>query len=313
MTHMAEEERPLELMRLIEEAEGSRVISALRTLSWSLYTFDGNVQELDQVIQELEGPQGLMLAALENRDLLDATQRELARLLHNVVSAAKSLVDHTRILSRDLYARDSTRGDDYQARINDDFKTDPLSQFVNGLRQYCLHYRLPFIGFTLSFSRTGPGFDTSQTFFLNKESLQGFDWTASARAYLEQCPDRIEFHSVMNDYQQKVHELYEWFWADIQDLYQDELDRLRELEDEYSILELRAQLAFWDLDLEMSDAERVDNLFMTVLETGELAQIREVAEPRHRLEAAMEVLDARLTLPEDLRAQLLDLLPDSSS
>ncbi len=105
----------------------------------SVYIFEQNYKELREVIGFLESdPRADSLFTMKNRDKLNARGREVIRRLHNFVAAAMSLIDHTRRLYDKLYAGNNSFPD-YKDRVERDFASDPLSQFVKCLRQYCQH------------------------------------------------------------------------------------------------------------------------------------------------------------------------------
>ena len=72
-----------------------RAIRHFQSLELSLGIFDQNYIELRLLILRItDGAVGMHVGQQSNRMLLDATLRELGRLLHNFIAAAKSLVDH---------------------------------------------------------------------------------------------------------------------------------------------------------------------------------------------------------------------------
>ena len=70
-------------------------------------------------------------------------------MLHNFLASASALIDHARKFYREMYESE-LQMPSYQSKITEAFSNDGLSQFVVGLRQYCLHYRSLIISFTVS-------------------------------------------------------------------------------------------------------------------------------------------------------------------
>jgi hypothetical protein len=116
---------------------------------------------------------------------------EVMCLLHNFVAAAKSLVDHTRVAYRDLYAA-SGAIPQYQTEVDRRFVNDPLSKFIAGLREMAQHVRLPMVSVQFHLEnhapRGGGVFETQ--FQLKVADLRRFSggarppastWTVQAR------------------------------------------------------------------------------------------------------------------------------------
>lgn len=303
--------RALELMDTIQSAPGQLVMNELRSLSWSTYTFEENFQELLGALKSVEDPANAPLMFLRNRSLLAELQREVARLLHNFVASVQSLIDHTRISARSLYADAPPHLAEYQGRIDSTFKEDPLSQFVRGLRQYSLHYRLPFIGWVMSFS--SPVQTASQAFFLNTSVLREFDgWPGPAKKFLADAGDRIDLIDVLSRYRDSVKDFYIWFEDDVRDLHSEAIQQVRRYEEELALIELEGSVDMWESGPPATLAQRIENLFVQVLSTEELDQIAQVIDPREKMELAIQLARKRLSIPEDLEKRMRGLLDNHS-
>src|SRR5687768_14347232 len=94
---------------------------------FSLSLFRRNYDELRLFLNFLDHPRnGIMMSEVGSRWLAHEAMLEVMCLLHNFVAAAKSLVDHTRVVYRDLY---ESRGaiPRYQDEVDRRFVKDPLS------------------------------------------------------------------------------------------------------------------------------------------------------------------------------------------
>ncbi len=296
---------PLELMELMRKSEGQRVENELSAVRRSLYTFEMNYRQFRDLLEDLKAPENMEIWALYNRDQLALAQHEIARLVHNVVAAAHSLLEHTRNVMKELLTEGSDARVTYQARVDSDFKTDPHSKWVTDLRRYCSHKELPFVGASFSFTQS----EATHDFFLNKSVLRDFNWSAPGRTYLDGLPDRIDFHAELASYRDKVMEFHRWFDSLVRDVYAEPLNELAELEREYVLLELRASIDMFEAEPSGDTGTRVLNVFMQVLEPDALRALAEIDDPRARLEAAVDLVDESLALPEDLRTSLLALVP----
>ncbi len=298
--------RALELITLMNESAGYAVVGRIQSLSLSTYKSDRNFAELDALFDQLLDPvAGTELMALANRDLLSLAQAEISRRLHNVVAAAQSLIDHTRRLGRQLYAGAEEKRLDYERRVKEAFATDPLSRFVVGLRQYCQHYQLPFVGFTWRFTQTA----STHEFSLNRDGLLEFDsWTTEAKAYLDSHGDKIDFRAAISEYRDKVVAFYQWFESDVRAIHADVLAELRASKEEYALIELDASIALAEQTRADSPARRVANLFVQVLQPDEVRQVAGQKSPREQMTVALSLLTRRLQVPEAVPERLWALV-----
>jgi hypothetical protein len=191
-------------------------IGEVRQFSLSLRIFEGNADELIGFLERLKAePVALALWRPENRLRLDEAREEIARLLHNFVAGAFSLVDHARRFYDRNYKTDG-RFSGYDEAVKARFADDPLCQFVQGLRNYFVHKKIPTLSTTLSF-KEGEDLDTSS--FLQKEELLDFDWNATARSYLDGAPARMDLLTIASAYRTKVAEFYEWVFSRLEAIH----------------------------------------------------------------------------------------------
>src|SRR5262245_57179046 len=157
---------------------------------------------LDVANRNFAGVMDLMKTPEENVDLAielfqnvrvpDARDEYFAQLdqqLHNYLASAAALVDHSRRLV-DKYAG-SDFAMDYERRKNAVI-SQPVADFIRCLRNYMLHYQLPFVGHTVEFDETG----TCVTFELSTATLREFDnWTRQSPSYIEQAGDAVDLRA----------------------------------------------------------------------------------------------------------------------
>lgn len=295
--------RALELLDLMKSSPGQRVLNEKEMLGWTTHTFQKNVSHLRKFVDRASTDQSLIY--LRNRDLLEDAQKEIGRLLHNAVAAATTLVDHSRIVSRRLYAGHPERQAEYQRRVDALFTTNPLIQFVQGLRDYCLHYGLPFVGWSMHFHGEN---ELRQSFFLNKALLERFEWKSVAKGFLSKAHKHIDFVETIENYHEAIGDFYRWFESDIIALYSKELDELQEYRAEYHLIHLESDLRTWDSnDHGSTDEARIENLFCNLLSSRHLDQMNKLDGPKERIEFAISILDPILSIPEDMKKQLRSL------
>lgn len=300
--------RALELMDLIQQARGHAIWVEIDVLSWSTYAFQKNFHELRSLVEHLQSADSSDLWVLRNRDRLEHAQREVGRRLHNFVASALSLVDHTRNASRKFYADDSARKAEYQRRVDETFVSDPLSQFIKGLRQYCLHYRPPFVGWQMRGTDAG---GMEQSFFLNRALLHQMEWNATARLFIDATDDQINFLEAIDHYHDKIEDFYIWFEDDVRDLHAEAFTEVKALEDELAMIELEDSLSFWDSGVEKDVSEdiRISNLFAQHLSTKAHEQLDAEPDPRKKIELAIRLVERHRQIPGQLKEKLRALYP----
>ena len=129
---------------------------------------------------------------------------ELARLLLNFLASVKALTEHTRNLMKKWY-ENTDIFENYSNEIKERFVGNELSGFVEELRNYTLHYRLPISrksimpGVTVEVT-TG-NFSTENVFVLEKERLlQWKGWTQKGKPYIEKPEDFISIRELTTEY-----------------------------------------------------------------------------------------------------------------
>jgi hypothetical protein len=267
----------------------------------SHYIFNKNYSELLKIIEFItNNPESECLMDIRNRDQLNKIFEEVIRLIHNFVASAISLVDHTRNIYKKLY---SSNGEfpDYQDRINVEFASDPLVQFVHCLRQYCQHYRAPDISLQVSFT----GGKMKKTVNLLKEDLRIFDsWNATAIKYLDSIKERVDVYELITIYHKKVLDFHVWFNSRQKEIHKIEFDLLRKKEEEL----LTAQLDhFLDTALsikEKSNSGEVD-IFYGIFNSRDYKELSGMPmnEPK-RCARAIELIEMHLPVSDNIKKKI---------
>jgi len=102
---MNEQETAANLFRLINESAGAAYLNRIHQLGFSQNVFRMNALELLDAVQRVKDPdQGLPLMMERHSEAGRQSHREVNRRVHNFVSSALTLVEHTRIFMRTHYA-----------------------------------------------------------------------------------------------------------------------------------------------------------------------------------------------------------------
>lgn len=190
----------------------SERISLIQHFDYSLRLFEFNYRELMGVVDFMcEESNGLELFAIVNEWKLYEYQALLAFRLHNYVCAAKSLIDHSRVLYKRVYVKGNIDFVDYQVEVDSRFVKNELIQFVSFLRNYTQHEKIPIIFSNFSFdSASDDGFIFTAC-LEPSELLGASSIPALAKKYITSQSDKIDIKSVFVTYHQQICEFYEWF------------------------------------------------------------------------------------------------------
>jgi hypothetical protein len=204
-----------ELQARIEAYEGCedfKLRNELRAFRTGYDIFLGNYGELTRTLASAQDPQAWpYLWDPKHRDRVVRFNREIARVLHNYVTSVKSLVEHTRNFMRAKY-KGTEFLKEYQDRIDRDFKEDPLSQFLEDLRNYVLHKNI--FAASLTLKGDNQGYISGSHVALDVAGLR--EWkrlSPEARAYLDTLPDEARLEDAINAYKTKVTKFWTWLGA----------------------------------------------------------------------------------------------------
>jgi hypothetical protein len=153
------------------------------------------------------------------------------RCLHNFLAAAKSLIDHTRAFVNFHYQKHSF-SKLYQGEVERNFASDPLSSFVQDLRNYFLHKGMPSISMVIKV-----GEQSYSSIFLNTANLKKWDkWNAKSLLYLELQPDEFRLLDPVVEYKSKLTIFNEWFEKELHNIHAEEIIEFNILQERYRSL-----------------------------------------------------------------------------
>lgn len=140
----------IDLFEQREKLEGIKIVRMMKNLSTCQYILNKNFQELSSSINYYEKNPDIW--NIDNRKKLDDFQNEFIRYLHNYLASTYSLLQHTRYFCTNL--DNSKFNDEYNKKIGILITNDCL-KFIQELRNYITHYKLPLFSATLSWHATG--------------------------------------------------------------------------------------------------------------------------------------------------------------
>jgi len=195
-----------------------------------------NAQELIEITRRVNDPdEGIRLMAVANREAGSQTHREVTRRVHNFVAAALTLVEHTRIFMRENYSGTPVL-DRYQSKIDAEFKSEPLVQFVQNLRNYILHNGLPNSEMYMHFESNRDVSDGSGTLETGIHIpagplLEWRGWSAPARTIIENSGEFIDIRAFTEAYTDSILPFHSWLQVELDQFHAADLEELRTLQD----------------------------------------------------------------------------------
>ena len=158
----------------IRKSDGYRVILQLELLSLNFYVFDTNYKQWKEYASSLKNTHKNFFKLWDpnNRRESNLALSELTRLLLNFLGSATSLVAVTRN-SVPIWYKDTEFADEYLAKKNQ-IKSDDEAMFIEGLRNYAQHDRLPFV--TGQFAVNIRERNIATTFILDRDVLLQGEW-----------------------------------------------------------------------------------------------------------------------------------------
>jgi len=299
--------RNAEIVALMDELRNmpeKGLLDELQALDVSIYIYKRNHAAITEFISWLQNePSNQDLWHMTTKQKSRDCHYELARLLQNHVASVKSLVDHTRRMTERLYA--DGRFSDYQPKVDEVFKEDPLVQFVQCLRNFLLHGGAARLVFQTS---VDPKTEfAANNFGLPIEHLRenkGWFKNPRAKEYLASvATDAVNIPMLINEYDLKVGEFYGWFSRRQQEIHADEIARYAAKNREFFLLQIEDQLDRWFFNPNPVEnpAPSDRGLFLLLFDVSEFEQLEQMpAGSPQRTDLAVGFLKARFEIPSDL-------------
>lgn len=220
MTESAEENVEA-LLDQIANHQWTRAFNDWRSLVRVYRAFQMNAAELLAVLTDPSRNPEVALRIFEDNPrnaIRENFINEVFRLLHNFCAAAKTLVDHTRILV-DRYRKTQFKAE-YERRKVEMISADVVA-FVQRLRNYLLHARFPPLELNLHLSNEDSG--QQFTVLLDRDRLLEWDdWTKGARSYIQNT-NPLSIQVAVEEYAGIVESIYDWLFDQFWPLHEAEM------------------------------------------------------------------------------------------
>ena len=216
---------PSEISKRIHASVAYRIYTMLLTLDINFFVFDKNYRDLKLAIDAFSQPEKIHL-------LFDQRESQIilyhvVRLVHNYLAAAKTLIDHTRMIINDWYKQTDFL-DEYKEQIKTRFTNNELAGFIEDLRNYALHYSLPITGFRIQIIRNPETGEQSEriTFFIEKKCLLEWSNWSKGKGYLQNTDTEIVIEQIVDEYYRQVIDFHGWMHKRLEEMHFTELQGL---------------------------------------------------------------------------------------
>lgn len=228
----------IDLLSKLNSMPEYKLLLRIKSLDASLYVFQRNFEELKRLLlKHSDVKEAIRLRGVGKKPEMRASLYEITRLLHNFVTSAKSLIEHTRVIYREIYKR-GEEFPEYQVEVDRRFANNPLAQFVEDLRDYCLHYELPTISSVLHFSRLPPTPIFESRIELKVEELTKYSkWSPLAKEYLSSQNKPVNLLNVTDEYHALVKDFHNWFQLRQREIHSQEFVKVASIQRELKDLE----------------------------------------------------------------------------
>lgn len=238
---MPEGTNPRTLLEEILSSPGMAHVNRTFARTFSLNIFRRNAQELLAATHMFgDSDHALRLMAVDNREAGQQAHRELNRFVHNFVTGAMTLVDHTRNFMRENYEGASVKHD-YDNHVKEAFVSEPIVQFVQNLRNYFVHKGLPDSEIFMEFKSGADGASAGGTLetgirYRTGTFLQWDGWNAPAKRYMESAGEFIDIHAFTVAYLEKILAFQGWLDGALDEFHAGDLAQLGKLQANYAQL-----------------------------------------------------------------------------
>jgi hypothetical protein len=208
---------PVDLILRMKSSNEFKVGETYKNLELCWYVFEENYKDLRESITS---------TTFSDAKELDLVLKRFSRLLHNFLAAAMMLRDVTRALKA---GESQEFKEDYQEEVNLRFVDNHLNLFVENLRNYSLHYRLPIGGIMAEFKadpQTGNLFLGDSFFYLDKNLLEKWCKWGKGKVYLATADENIKIIDLIDAYFISIMDFQWWLHKYYSDAHRAELERI---------------------------------------------------------------------------------------
>lgn len=227
-----------ELLQRINSSNGREYLNRTYYRSFTLNVFSGNAEALKLILSDFSRVDD-HIQRLTNKNLERDMQifREIARLFHNFLAGAMTLVDHTRVFIEEFYLGTNVNRE-FKGRIQRDFVNNGLTYFVQDLRNYMMHRGMPPITHNLMMKQIEGGvageMDATSQFNLPIIELKEWrNWRRASKEFIESYEKYIDIFTLVNEYSKIIYKFQDDLSGLLTEYHKDDLEELDALEEAF--------------------------------------------------------------------------------
>lgn len=209
------------LQQEIVSSAGYKAMMQLELLALNFYVFDANYKQWKNYVASLKSPHNFMqLWDHESKEETNFVLAELTRLLLNFLASATSLVAVTRN-SVPVWYKGTEFAQEYE-EMKDKVKSTNEAKFIEGLRNYAQHDRLPFV--TSQYSIDMKEKNIEMQFILNRDVLLRGDWKKEkGKEFLSKGEKEVSIEQIVDRYYMGILGPHQWIFGRIQEINSKEI------------------------------------------------------------------------------------------
>ncbi len=226
-SHPVEEEILRKILEENERVSTAFVTSQMMQINYGV--FARNYKELRNIQDNYNTPLNFREVALntpKGENITADAILEYTRLLHNFLASSKMLVDTTRRWVRQVFGKTEFIKQ-YQNKIDKHFANNVQAQFLEDLRNFTLHRKLPISKPELRMTQVSEkSMRSSMSLVLDKtQLLEWKEWSELARFQIELFQDsNIDIEAVTNQYFENVTSFSKWLFWQIREIFDPEVE-----------------------------------------------------------------------------------------
>ena len=213
--------RLIELNQELQACPGFSILVKIRSLSIARVMNERNLLDLQNALSNHAARAKGSGSPIPGQSSNDESEIiNVMRFLHNYLASSKTLIDHCRLIVKSLCEK-MPFYTEYGGRTNKCFVGNPLSHFVQDLRNFTLHRSIPLRGPTVArdFDGTISGY-----YKLDRETLSEWTkWTGPSKQYLAGVEVELRLHEIVSAYDALVSKFYCWLERRLREVFEVEI------------------------------------------------------------------------------------------
>jgi len=284
-----------ELQQSLWNSEEYKRIESVKHFQWAIQIFNGNYKDLKRKLNrhnDFDFNLKLWGSGLWNY------QTEITRRLHNFSASIKTLIDVSRAFKKTFDNKEFLL--EYSIKVEDLFSS-PLSSFMQDLRRYIQHYRIPQVT-TISKSHRDPPLREVKLIIAKDELLRFPGWTSKPKEFINNNPDGLNIDNVIDEYHQLANDFNKWFNKEVKLLLRQEYKFVASKKEE--IRKYRVPLHAFN-SLTLKDINLFESGLFPILKRSERSVLSKL-NGMERAEKLVEILEARYKIFNNLSDKIIN-------